>query len=75
MSNEKRFGATGQFPYGKLGPTDEGELQAGMAIVGDKVVIQFGKPVSWTAMTAEQAINFAILLRKKAEDIIAKRKK
>lgn len=74
MSEDQKLGATGRYPYGQLGPDDEGELKAAMAIVDDKIVIQFGKPVAWTAMTAEQALQFADLIREKAEKIIAKRK-
>ena len=62
-----KFGPTGTFPEGKLGPTDEGALQFGVA--HDKqgnVHINFGKKVAWVAMPPEQAIALARVLLKHA---------
>lgn len=52
-------GPTGEFPQGKLNPTDEGELK--MAISHDEklVRIDFGKPTAWFAMPKSQALTFA----------------
>jgi hypothetical protein len=61
MSN--KFGPTGKYPHGKLGPTDEGELQFGVAHDADgNVHVNFGKPVAWFALPQEQAINLARLI-------------
>jgi len=68
------LGATGKYPNGKLGPNDQGELRAAMAVVDDKIVIDFGTPITWTAMTAEQALQFAGALTKKANEILSKHK-
>lgn len=55
---ELRPGATGKYPEGKLNPDDQGELRAALGVVDGRVVIDFGKPVPWIAMTPEEAINF-----------------
>lgn len=62
------LGATGQFPYGKLNPNDEGELR--LAVAGDRrtetVYIEFGKPVHSIGMRPEEAEAFAETLLKQA---------
>ena len=63
----KKFGATGKYPLGMLGPDDEGALQ--MGITHDNkgtVILNFGKEVSWIGMPPEQAINFAKLILRHA---------
>ena len=48
-------GPTGEYPQGKLVPNDEGELSITLGIgPGDSVVLQFGTPVTWFAMPADQ---------------------
>lgn len=44
---ETKLGGTGQYPQGKLGKDDEGELRIAMAADkrNKKVAIDFGKPV------------------------------
>jgi hypothetical protein len=62
-----KFGATGKFPDGMLGPDDEGALQVGVAHDSNgTVILNFGKEVSWIGMPAEQAINFAKLILRHA---------
>jgi hypothetical protein len=68
-------GATGRFPEGKLTPEDEGEIQFGIGKFRDeegrtKVAIEFGKPVHWVAMNAQQALDLAESLRKHAREIL-----
>ena len=55
------FGGTGRFPLGRLSPSDEGEIQFGIAadIAKNKVVINFGKPTAWIGFDAEQAEQLA----------------
>lgn len=57
--NSDKPGATGKFPEGRLNPHDEGELKiaVGHDKAKGKVIIQFGKEISWIAMNATQAIN------------------
>lgn len=62
-----KFGATGQYPDGSLGPHDEGALQMGVAHDSKgTVILNFGKEVSWIGMPPEQAINFARLILRHA---------
>lgn len=64
---EQKFGPTGKFPDGSMGPHDEGELQIGVAHdLKGNVLINFGKPVSGIGMLPEQAINFAKLILRHA---------
>ena len=55
------LGATGRFPDGKLIDADQGEIA--FAVGSDpktgKVVIEFGKPVAWVGMSAQQASELA----------------
>jgi len=60
--SEHFFGATGKFPEGKLNADDEGELQLGIANDGQKIIVQFGTPVSWFGLGPVQARDFASLL-------------
>jgi len=57
------LGATGQRPDGPaIVPEDEGELKVAMSIIKERIVVNFGKDVSFIAMTAEQALDMARLL-------------
>lgn len=62
-----KFGASGKFPYGSIGPHDEGELTFGVSRDSRGLVhMNFGKQVSWFALQPEQAIELAKLLMKHA---------
>ena len=62
-----KLGATGEYPEGKLGNDDEGAIRLAVAHTRDGLVrIDFGKPVAWLAMSAEQARSFGQLLIAKA---------
>lgn len=52
---EHKLGATGEFPEGKLNADDEGGIRLGIARSGEKVVINFGKPVAWVGFNRDQA--------------------
>lgn len=49
----------GEFPDGKLNPTDEGALAVMIGHEGKTVVMRFPKPVAWIGFTPEQAIDIA----------------
>lgn len=70
MTNLKKLlklGATGAFPDGRLDNTDEGELQLAVSSDGKGLVrIDFGKPVAWFAMSANEAKGLAALLMQHA---------
>ena len=63
------LGATGQFPQGKLNEDDEGEIAIGIARDGNKVLLNFGQPVAWIGFDADQAIQIATDLVKRAGEI------
>lgn len=55
-----KFGATGKFPKGMLGPDDEGELTIGIAHDSKGTVfLNFGKDVSWIGFPPDVAVEFA----------------
>ncbi len=62
-----QFGATGNFPDGKLTTDDEGEIQIGITQVDGRVVMNFGKAITWIGFTKEQALQIADSLIKHAE--------
>ena len=63
------LGATGEFPGGKLNEHDEGELQfrIGADTERKKVVIDFGKSISWIGFNPEDARELAIALLEAAD--------
>lgn len=68
MNNTHEIGATGEFPDGVVHETDEGELAFAVTanLSAGRVILQFGKPVAWMAMTPEQARGFAELLNRQS---------
>ena len=56
-----RLGPTGEYPCGRYRSDDQGGLR--MAVVADpeagKVMIVFGEPIAWLAMSPEQAVALA----------------
>lgn len=65
---KEMFGATGEFPEGKLNENDQGEIKFGVAADNDsgKILLSFGKPIAWVGMSPGQAIALADSLRDKA---------
>lgn len=63
---KSRFGPTGDFPHGKLNPTDEGALNIGVTNYQGNVVLNFGTRVKWVAMPPDQATELAMLILKHA---------
>jgi hypothetical protein len=66
-----KIGATGQFPFGKMRPDDQGELAIAMGtdVKNGVVRMEFGKPVAWLALPASQARQLANLLLEKAAEL------
>jgi hypothetical protein len=62
--NKREFGATGEFPQGKLDDTDEGALRMGVAYdrLNGVVRVQFGKPVAWLGLPPPEARRLAQML-------------
>jgi hypothetical protein len=69
--SEDQAGPTGKFPDGKVNEGDRGEIkiQVGCDHSRGLVVINFGYPVSWIAMSAEDCDNLAALIMEKARYI------
>jgi len=61
------IGATGLHPEGKLTPQDEGGVQFNVGSENGKVVLDFGSPVHWVGMDAQQAADLASSLMKWAK--------
>lgn len=68
MAKELELGATGEFPEGKLTSEDEGALKMAVGIHPEtgKVIVNFGKPVAWLGMEANDALKLAGFIRKRA---------
>ena len=66
--NKRTFGATGEFPMGKIADEDEGSLRMGIAYdpIDGIVRVEFGKPVAWLGLPKENAIALARSLLKHA---------
>jgi hypothetical protein len=66
---DRKPGATGKFPEGKLRADDQGELYVAMSIRNGKVFLDFGAPVAWLAMNADDADKFGRALIDKAKQV------
>jgi hypothetical protein len=66
--NKRQFGATGQFPQGKLNDTDEGEIKIGVAYdkIDGVVLVEFGKSVAWLGLPPPEAVELGKLLLRHA---------
>lgn len=66
-----KVGETGEFPYGKMNPSDQGELTVAVAADPALGVIKFmfGKPVAWLALPVGHARQLAKVLLEKAAEI------
>ena len=66
-----QLGATGEHPYGTMGPDDKGELRA--ALTADHrhgvVRMEFGTLVKWVGLPAAHARHLAQLLLDKADEL------
>ena len=65
----KQFaGMFGEFPDGRLGPTDEGAIPISIGTEKGRVVLRFPRRVHWVGMTPEQAMEVAESLVKFARE-------
>lgn len=62
MNDDIPIGPTGRFPDGQIGDDDEGELAAALGVKRGRVVIDFGKPVSWLSLPPAAARDLAVKL-------------
>ena len=65
------LGATGDYPDGKLGDDDEGEVKIAITTDTDKqvVIIDFGTPVTWMGLPKEHALALGNTLIEHANDL------
>lgn len=59
-------GATGKFPDGKMTPLDEGELQVKIGAQDGRIVIDFGKNVTWLGLRKSEALALGQMIIEKA---------
>jgi hypothetical protein len=64
-----KLGATGEFPNGKISEDDKGEIRMLIGVSQGKVIINFGKSISWLGLDKKSAIEFAELVLKHANEI------
>jgi hypothetical protein len=67
----KQIGPTGEPPQAPLRPGDQGGLNASLTVdrAGGRLILDFGKSVSWLGMTRQEALRFASLLVTKAKEL------
>ena len=63
VKEQEHLGATGEFPEGKLTQHDEGEIRLAVTHKDGKVVLAFGRSISWIGFDPKQAREVAELLR------------
>ena len=69
IAQEANLGATGKYPHGKTGSEDQGELKSAVYIRDNRLVVNFGKSLSWLSMTKQEAMMFAAGLVRKIEEM------
>lgn len=69
VAKEAKLGATGEYPHGTTGPEDQGELKAAVYIRNNRMFINFGKSLSWLALTKQEALAFGNGLVQKAKEL------
>lgn len=67
---KEKFGATGEFPAGKLNEQDEGGILFGITVHEGKLIMNFGeKPISWIGFTKEEVIDLIKYLNNKVSEL------
>lgn len=56
------LGPTGEYPNGKLGSDDQGELTIAIGAEDGLVKLEFGTPVAWLAVSPSDAATIAASL-------------
>jgi hypothetical protein len=64
-------GPTGRYPRGKADEHDEGELVITLAADHQNAIVrlEFGTPIAWLGLPAQEARELARLLNKHADDL------
>jgi len=64
-----KLGSQGTHSRGKLTDDDEGDIKLMITRKDGNVVIDFGKPVNWLGLSKSQAVDFARMILKHAEQL------
>jgi len=66
-----KIGATGAYPYGKLGADDEGELAVAISADPSQGIVrfEFGKSIAWLGLPVGHARQLAAVLVAKADEL------
>jgi hypothetical protein len=64
-----KLGSTGDYPRGKLTADDEGALKIGITVKDKTLIIAFGKEVAWIGLDKSSALDFAALIKRRAEEL------
>ncbi len=75
LAAQMKLGQTGQYPEGKITPSDQGEIRLAVGVFKGKVTINFGTPVHALGLTASQARAMADMLRMRAAELDPQRKR
>jgi len=59
LTSGMNLGATGDFPQGKVHPTDEGGLRMAIGHKDGKVFVAFGTPTEWIGLDKNSALALA----------------
>lgn len=65
----RKIGPTGDYPEGKLNEADEGGLRVAIGVHDNRIILQFGKQVSWLGMDPENAQSMGEKLIQMAQTI------
>lgn len=62
------LGETGRFPDAKLNSEDEGEIVFAIAVTpNNRIILHFGKSVTWVGMKPDEARSLAAILELRAD--------
>jgi len=65
---DEDIGPTGDYPDGMLGADDKGGTQFKIGHIKGRVFFDFGRPVRWLGLTANEAIDIANAVKKHAKE-------
>ena len=65
----RKLGKLNSFPRGKFQDDDEGAIQIAISVRDKTLVIDFGTSVTWVGMPKQNAIDFANVILKRAQEM------
>jgi len=67
--DERKLGATGEFPDGKIHEDDEGAIRISVGDAKGNVIIDFGSPVVWLGIPPDDARALAENISERADKV------